>query len=161
MEHFTYPDFRKSSETDEQRTRSRYQTLAGPPVFIPVAPRVFGAIFGYVISRRVEKSKGPGRKRKMGAQGAEIRRLNAAEYERLCREACAEYRTEVTVEALLFAICKRVYHHIYGYKRDLVLPYAVGPRQEIYKSALRKMVSEAQSEPIDALEVVGHYIKGI
>ena len=87
--------------------------------------------------------------------------MSVAEYERLCREACAEYRTEVTVEALLFAICKRVYHHIYGYKRDLVLPYAVGPRQEVYKSVLLKMVNEAQSEPIDALGVVANYIKGI
>lgn len=97
----------------------------------------------------------------MGEQGAEIRRLGAAEYERLCREACADYSTQVNVEAMLFALCKRVFHHIYGYKRDLLLPYAFGPRQEIYKTALQKMVSAAQSEPIDALAVAGQYIKGI
>ena len=97
----------------------------------------------------------------MSAQETETRKLSAAEYERMCREACTGYSPEVTAEALLFALCRRVYHHIYGYKQDLVFPYTKGPRQEVYKSALQRMVSAAQSEPFDALEVAGHYIKGI
>ena len=97
----------------------------------------------------------------MSAQQTEIRRLGAAEYERMCRETCAGYSPQVTAEALLFALCRRVYHHIYGYKGDLTFPFTKGPRQELYKSMLQQMVSTAQSEPFDALEVARPYIRGI
>ena len=46
-------------------------------------------------------------------------------------------------------------------RQDLVLPYSEEPRQQVYKAALQRMVSTAQAEPFDALEVAGHYIKGI
>ena len=97
----------------------------------------------------------------MGAPGGEVRRLSAAEYERMCREVAAGHGPHVTAEALLFALCKQVYHHVHGYKHDLTLPYSERPRKEVYKSALRRMVEAAQSEPFDALEVAGRYIKGI
>jgi hypothetical protein len=97
----------------------------------------------------------------MSARGGEVRRLSEAEYERLCREVCSDHSPQVTAEALLFALCKRVYHYLHGYRRDLTLPYSEGPRVEVYKSALRRMVGEAQSEPFDALEVAGRYIKGV
>ncbi len=97
----------------------------------------------------------------MSAQGKEIRQLSAAEYERMCRETCAGYSPNITAEALLFALCRRVYHHIYGYKHDLVFPYAVGPRQELYLTTLQQMVSTAQSEPFDAVEIARQYIPGI
>ena len=79
----------------------------------------------------------------------------------MCQEVCQGYSPQVTAEALLFALCKQVYHHLYGYRQDLVLPYSEEPRQQVYKSALQRMVSAAQSEPFDALEVAGHYLKGI
>ena len=97
----------------------------------------------------------------MSAQHTEIRRRSAAEYQRLCHEVCGSYSPQVTAEAWLFALCKRVYHHLYGYRQDLVLPYSEEPRQAVYKAALQRMVSAAQSEPFDALEVAGHYLKGI
>ena len=88
-------------------------------------------------------------------------RLSAAQYQRMCCEVCGSYCPQVTAEALLFALCKRVFHHLYGYRQDLVLPYSEEPRPQVYKSALQRMVSTAQSEPFDALEVAGHYLKGI
>lgn len=78
----------------------------------------------------------------------------------MCHEVCAGYSPEVTAEALWFAICKRVYHHLNGYKQDLILPFTEGPRQEVYTAALRRMVSAAQSETFDAVEVASKYIKG-
>ena len=97
----------------------------------------------------------------MSTPGGEVRRLSEAEYERMCREVAAGHGPHVTAEALLFALCKRVYHHLHGYKHDLTLPYSEGPRKEVYKAALRRMVGAAQSEPFDALEVAGRHIKGI
>ena len=96
----------------------------------------------------------------MGAQGGEAGRLSEAEYERMCREVAAGHGPHVTAEALLFALCKRVYHHLHGYRRDLTLPYSEGPRIEVYRAALRRMVGAAQSEPFDPLEVAGRYIEG-
>ena len=97
----------------------------------------------------------------MSGRKPEGRRLSAAEYERMCREVRADFGPHVTTEALLFALCKRVYHHLHGYRHDLALPYVEGPREGLYKSELRRMVAAAQSEPFDALEVAGKYIAGI
>jgi len=96
----------------------------------------------------------------VSAQGGEVGRLSEAEYERMCREVAAGHGPHVTAEALLFALCKRVYHHLHGYRRDLTLPYSEGPRIEVYRAALRRMVGAAQSEPFDPLEVAGRYIEG-
>jgi hypothetical protein len=96
----------------------------------------------------------------VSARGGEAGRLGEAEYERMCREVSAGHGPHVTAEALLFALCKRVYHHLHGYRHDLTLPYGEGPRIEVYRSALRRMVGAAQSEPFDPLEVAGRHIKG-
>jgi hypothetical protein len=97
----------------------------------------------------------------MSAELKEVRPLGAAEYERMCLEVRADFGASVTPEALLYALCKRVYHHIHGYGQDLKLPYASGPRQEVYKAALRQLVGAAQREPFDALEIAGRYLPGI
>ena len=97
----------------------------------------------------------------MSVQGESVKRLSAAEYEQMCREVQSEYGTQVTAEVLLFALCKRVFHHIHGHGRDLNLPYAREPRQEVYKAALRRMAASAQSQPFDPLEIAGRYIAGI
>jgi hypothetical protein len=91
----------------------------------------------------------------------ENKRLSAVEYERMCREACAGYGPGVAAEALLFVVCKRVYHHLHGYRYDLVLPHNEEPRREVYKSALRRMLKEAQSEPFDPVEIARKYIEGV
>ena len=90
-----------------------------------------------------------------------MKRLSLAEYEELCREASSGYSTSITEETLWFAICKNVYHHIYGYRRDLILPFTKGPRSEVYKSFLEQIVTKAQSEDFDALEVAGKYISSL
>lgn len=97
----------------------------------------------------------------MSTGETQARKLSEAEYERICREACSVYGAGVTAEALWLALCKRVYHHVHGYKHDLALPYSEGPRVKVYKSALRRVVGAAQSEPFDALEVAGRYIRGV
>jgi hypothetical protein len=97
----------------------------------------------------------------MSTQGGAGKRLSAAEYEQLCREVRAEFGPQVTTEALLFALCKRVFHHLHGHGRDMTLPYTQGPRQEVYKAALRRMVEAAQSEPFDPLEIAGRHIAGV
>jgi hypothetical protein len=97
----------------------------------------------------------------VSAQGGDVGRLSEAEYERMCREVAAGHAPHVSAESLLFALCKQVYHHLHGYRRDMTLPYSEAPRTEVYKSALRRMVEAAQSEPFDALEIAGRYIKGV
>jgi len=80
----------------------------------------------------------------VSARGGEAGRLSEAEYERMCREVSAGHGPHVTAEALLFALCKRVYHYLHGYRHDLTLPYSEGPRIEVYRAALRRMVGAAQ-----------------
>ena len=96
----------------------------------------------------------------MSGQGSGPKPLSAAEYEALCREVRAAQGAHVTAEALLYALCKRVFHHLHGYGRDPTLPYAPGPRQEVYKATLARLVGAAQTEPFDALAVAGKYIPG-
>jgi hypothetical protein len=94
----------------------------------------------------------------MSAERRPLRSLSAAEYEQMCREVRAGFGPQVMPEALLYALCKRVYHHAYGYGQDMNLPYTNEPRQEFYKSALRRLVGAAQSEPFDALEIAGRHL---
>ena len=94
----------------------------------------------------------------MSAGWKEVKPLSAAEYEQMCREVRAEFGAQVTPEALLYALCKRVYHHVHGYGQDLNLPYTREPRQEVYKAALRRLVGAAQNEPFDALEIAGRHL---
>ena len=94
----------------------------------------------------------------MSAGWKKVRPLSAAEYERMCREVRAEFGPQVTPESLLYALCKRVYHHAYGYGQDLNLPYTHEPRQEFYKAALRRLVAAAQDEPFDALEIAARHL---
>ena len=44
----------------------------------------------------------------MSAQQPEVDRLSRAEYEALCREACAGYTSPIPEEVLWFAVCKNV-----------------------------------------------------
>ncbi len=97
----------------------------------------------------------------MSAHQPGMKRLSQAEYEALCREVCAGYTSQIPEETLWFTICKGVYHHIYGYRRNLGLPYTEGSRMELYKTELERMVREAQSEEFDALEIANRYIGGM
>jgi hypothetical protein len=90
-----------------------------------------------------------------------VRKLNAEEYERMCREVRDEFGLHVMPEALLYALCKRVYHHAHGYGQDLKLPYSHEPRQEVYMAALRRLVVTTQNEPFDELEIARRYLGGI
>lgn len=64
-------------------------------------------------------------------------------------------------EAMLYALCKRVYHHLYGYGQDLRLPYSPDPRPEVYKATLRRLVAAARDEPFDELEIARRYLNDI
>lgn len=90
-----------------------------------------------------------------------VKKLNAVEYEQMCREVRAEFGTHVMPEALLYALCKRVYHHAHGYGQDLKLPYSREPRQEVYRAALRRLVAGVQDEPFDELEIACKHLNGI
>ena len=98
---------------------------------------------------------------KMSAERQEIRPLSAVEYECMCQEVRAEFGPHVMPEAMLYALCKRVYHHSHGYKQDLRLPYSPDPRQEVYKATLRRLVAAAQDEPFDEFEIARRYLEGI
>jgi hypothetical protein len=87
-----------------------------------------------------------------------LRKISKAEYDSLCRQACEGYSTRTTSEAMWFAVCKKVYHHLHGYKQDLVFPYQAGPRQEIYESFLRRVVGAVQSEDFDPVELAWDHI---
>ena len=97
----------------------------------------------------------------MSAERKEIRRLSAVEYEHMCREVRAEFGPRVMPEAMLYALCKRVYHHAHGYGQDLRLPYSPDPRQEVYRATLRRLVGAARDEPFDELEIARRYLDGI
>ena len=88
----------------------------------------------------------------------ETKRLSAAEYERMCYEVYAGYGGRVPPESLLFVLCKRVYHHLHGYRYDLILPYSEGPLREVYEAALRRIIKESHSEAFDPVEVAARYI---
>lgn len=90
-----------------------------------------------------------------------IKPLSSAEYERMCREVRAEFGSQVMSETMLYALCKRVYHHSHGYGQDLRLPYSSAPRQEVYKETLRQLVDAARDVPFDELEIARKYLEGI
>ena len=96
----------------------------------------------------------------MSAHQPGMKTLSLAQYEALCREACSVRASQIPEEVLWFTICKGVYHHIHGYRRNLGLPYTEGPRIELYQTELERMVREAQSEEFDALEIAHRHIGG-
>ena len=79
----------------------------------------------------------------------------------MCWEVRDEFGPQVMPEALLYALCKRVYHHAHGYGQDLKLPYSHEPRQEVYRAALRRLVATTQDEPFDELGIARRYLDGI
>lgn len=79
----------------------------------------------------------------------------------MCREVRDEYGPQVTPESLLYALCKRVYHHAHGYGRDLSLPYSSAPRQDVYRTALQRLVAAARGEPFDELEIARRYLTNV
>ena len=97
----------------------------------------------------------------MSAERKVANRLSAAEYERMCREVRTEFGKHVMPEALLYALCKRVYHHAHGYRQDLKLPYSPQPRLDVYRAALGRLVAAAQDEHFDEMEIARRYLDGI
>lgn len=97
----------------------------------------------------------------MSAERKVVKALSVSEYERMCRELRDEFGPQVTPEVLLYALCKRVYHHTHGYGQDLNLPYSREPRPEVYKAALRRLVAAARDEPFDELEIARRHLAGI
>ena len=97
----------------------------------------------------------------MSAERKEIKPLSAAEYERMCQEVRAEFGPRVMPEVMLYALCKKVYHHAHGYREDLRLPYSPAPREEVYRETLWRLVAETRAEPFDEMEVARRYLDGI
>jgi hypothetical protein len=76
----------------------------------------------------------------------------------MCHEVCVGYGGRVAAESLLFVLCKRVYHHLHGYRYDLILPYSERPRREVYEAALRRIIKESSSEAFDPIEIAARYM---
>ncbi len=93
-------------------------------------------------------------------QSTERKILTKAEYERLCREACASLKASVTdgvaEDSYWWSICQRVYHYLDV--EFMFIPIENAPRGDVYRYNLQQLVHNRQSESFDTLAIPSKYI---
>lgn len=88
------------------------------------------------------------------------KRLSKAEYERLCRVACANAQFPghgaPSEDAYWRVICRTVAYYL---KEEMVLPSEAGPAGgEFYRRQLQQLVERVQGESFDIQAIAGKYI---
>ena len=91
--------------------------------------------------------------------GSSRRLLTAAEYDRLCRQACgfpvSPIEGETLEEAYWWIVCRSVHRHL---KVDFTYqPVGHTARGDAYRQSLQQLVGQRQAEPFDSLAIArGH-----
>ncbi len=96
----------------------------------------------------------------MMQQESEERQLSKSDYERLCREACANPRgpggEESVEDAYWWCVCQKVYHFL---DIDFMfMPIEGASRGEVYRRNLHSVVFKRQSESFESLAIPNKYI---
>lgn len=94
------------------------------------------------------------------SQENEKKELSHADYARLCRQACQGFAPSGSREADEETLMSRVFRQVYRYlEEDLdAFPVVDASNLQTYKSKVRQLVSQRQSEWFDTLETPGKYI---